>query len=205
MTVRLIPLDCPSCGSALHAEPLDVLFLCDHCGTGAVLGDSGLKQIEATGLLPAPGRRAELWKPAWIVEAEVEVSGRVCADGRATEGWRGERTFVVPAFELAIGELTRLAAALGRVWGAVGEVPREPVTGGILRLEDAMTLVRHMVVGEEVQKPDLLARVEVTIEERSHRLSAIPFERHGDRLRCAVTGVEIAERAGWALRQHKRA
>ncbi|NOZ94247.1 MAG: hypothetical protein GXP47_05845, partial [Acidobacteria bacterium] len=67
----------------------------------------------------------------------------------------------------------------------------EPVTGGILHLEDALTLVRHMVVGEEVRKPDILARVEVAIEERSHRLTAIPFERHGDRLRCAVSGVEI--------------
>ncbi|HHQ49687.1 MAG TPA: hypothetical protein ENK19_12495, partial [Acidobacteria bacterium] len=100
MSVRLVPLDCPSCGSALHAEPLDVLFLCDHCGIGAILGDSGLEKIEATGLLPAPGRRAELWKPAWIVEAEVEVSARVRADGRATEGSKGERTFVIPAFEL---------------------------------------------------------------------------------------------------------
>jgi hypothetical protein len=168
-----------------------VIFLCDHCGMGAVLGESGLEQIEATGLLPAPGRRAELWKPAWIVEAAVEVSNRVQAGGRPTEGWRGDRTFVIPAFELAIGELTRLATALARAWGAVGEVPREPVTGGILHLEDTLTLVRHLVVGEEVHKPDMLARLDVGIEERSHRLSAIPFERHGNRLRCAVTGVEI--------------
>ncbi len=191
MSVQLVHLDCPSCGSALHAEPLDVLFLCDHCGVGAILGATGLEPIEATGLLPAPGRRAALWKPAWIVEATVEVSGRIRADGKPTEGWKDERAFVIPAFELGIHDLTRLAAALARAWGAVGEVPREPVTGGILHLEDALTLVRHMVIGEEVRKPDLLASVKVTLEERSHRLSAIPFERHGERLRCAVTGVEI--------------
>jgi len=205
MSVRLVPLDCPSCGSALHAEPLDVLFLCDHCGTGATLGEGGLELVEATGLLPAPGRRAELWRPAWIVEAGVEITGRVRADGRATEGWKGERTFVVPAFELAIGELTRLAAALARAWGATGEVPKEPVTGGILHLEDALTLVRHMVVGEEVRKPDMLASVKVNIEKRAHRLTAIPFERHGGRLRCAVTGVEITQRATGAFRATARA
>jgi len=191
MTVRLLPLGCPSCGSALRAEPLDIVFLCDHCGSGAVLADEGLSMLEATALLPTPGRRAELWRPAWIVEAHVRVSDRIRSDRRPTPGWEGDRTFVLPAFELPIVDLTRLALALGRAFGATGELPHEPVTGGVLGLDDALVLARHLVVGEEVRKPDMLASVEVAIEERAHRLAAIPFERSGDGLRCAVTGVTL--------------
>ncbi len=191
MTVRLVPLDCPSCGSALRAEPLDIVFLCDHCGGGAILGEEGLSPLEATALLPAPGRRAELWRPAWVLEAHVTVSGRIRADRRPTPGWEGDRTFVIPAFALPIRDLTRLALALGRALGATAEVPREPVTGGTLGLEDAVTLARHLVVGDEVRRPDKLATVDVALELRAHRLAAVPLEDTSRGLRCAVTGVTL--------------
>lgn len=191
MSLRLVRLDCPSCGSALRAEPHDVLFLCGHCGGGATVGADGLAPVETTALLPAPGRRAQLWLPAWLVEATVEVSNRVLADRRETVGSSGERVFLIPAFSLSLPELTRLARALTAAAGATGEVPKEPLPGGILVLEDAITLARHLVVGEEVLKPDLLASVEVVVNPHAHRLAAVPFERDGDALRCAVTGVRV--------------
>ena len=147
----------------------------------------------ARSLAPAPGRRAEVWRRAGVVETHVTVTGRVRADGRPTAGWEDDRIFVIPAFELGIRDLTRLSLALGRAFGATGEVPREPVTGGVLSLNDALVLVRYLVVGEEVRKPDMLATVEVSVEERAHRLAAVPFERTPDGLRCAVTGVTLSD------------
>lgn len=97
----------------------------------------------------------------------------------------------MPAFALPLPDLCRLARALSQVAGATAEVPHEPVPGGRLQLGDALTFVRHLVVGEEVGRPDLLATVEVSVVPADHRVVALPFARDGQRLRCAVTGVSV--------------
>ena len=98
----------------------------------------------------------------------------------------------MPAFALPLTDLVLLARALSEAAGSTGEVPREPIRGGTMAVADALTLARHIVVGEEVRQPDMLASVDVEIRETSHRLVAIPFEDGGDgRLRCAITGVVV--------------
>ena len=163
MTLRLIALDCPRCGSAMTGDGSDVIFFCSHCGSAALLGTEALEPVESSALLPAAGRHARVWKPAWRIEADVTVSERRRAGGRETPGWRGERSFVVPAFALPLPSLVQLSRALSEAAGTVGEVPREPIRGGVLGLEDAVTLCRHLVVGDEVRRPDKLASVEVEI------------------------------------------
>lgn len=195
MTVRLIPLDCPACGSAMTGGTGDSVFLCTHCGGGAVLESERLVPVAATALLPAPGRRAERWLPGWMLETGATIAGRITSDSRMSPPVTVRRRFVVPAFPLPLADLTRLSRALTAVADAVGEVPHEPLPGGRLGLEDALTLVRHLVIGEEAARPDMLASVEVTLTPREHRLIALPFERDGDRLRCAATGVSVAPEA----------
>lgn len=191
MSLRLIPLDCPACGSAMSAAPEDEVFLCAHCGSGAVLGSAGLEIVEAMALLPAPGRRAESWRPGWAIDADVTVARRTTADGRTTPGWSQRRSFVVPAFDLPLGDLVRLGRALSQVAGATGDVPKAALPGGRLSLNDALTLLHHFVVGAEAEKADLLASLEVSVVGAGHRLVALPFENQGDSLRCAVTGVVV--------------
>ena len=191
MTLRLVSLDCPSCGSALRGEGLDTIFFCDHCGDAATLEDDGLHMIESTALLPSPGHHAREWRPAWLVEAEVTVSDRARAKGRRTEGWQGRRTFVIPAFSMPLGDLTRIVRALSEGAAETGEVPREPIHGGTLALDDAVTMIRHILIGNEVRKSDMLASLEVEIEVVESRLVAIPFEETKVGLRCAITGVTV--------------
>jgi hypothetical protein len=191
VSLRLIALDCPACGSAMSGDPSDLVFFCGHCGSAALLGEGGLETVESTALLPAPGRHARLWKPAWVLEAEVTVGARQ-SGGSQSRSWRGDRTFVVPAFALPLADLVILARALSEAGGTVGEVPREPIRGGTLAFEDAVTLARHLVVGDEVRKPGTLETVRVVISEKAHRLAATPFEDAGDgQLRCAITGVVV--------------
>ncbi len=194
MTLRLVSLDCPSCGSALHGEGLDTIFFCDHCGDAATLEDDGLQMVESTALLPSPGRHASEWRPAWLVEAEVTVSDRMRAKGRQSKGWQARRTFVIPAFATPLEDLTRIARALSEAVGETGEVPREPIHGGTLALDDAVTMIRHILIGNEVRKSDMLASLQVDIEVVESRLVAIPFEPTNVGLRCAITGVTV--RAG---------
>ncbi len=191
MTLRLVSLDCPSCGSALHGEGLDTIFFCDHCGDAATLEDDGLQMVESTALLPSPGRHASEWRPAWLVEAEVTVSDRMRAKGRQSKGWQARRTFVIPAFATPLEDLTRIARALSEAVGETGEVPREPIHGGTLALDDAVTMIRHILIGDEVRKSDMLASVQVDIEVVESRLVAIPFEKTNVGLRCAITGVTV--------------
>ncbi|MEJ2188448.1 MAG: hypothetical protein P8Y93_03355 [Acidobacteriota bacterium] len=191
MTLRLVSLDCPSCGSALHGEGLDTIFFCDHCGDAATLDADGLHMVESAALLPSPGHSARVWRPAWLIEADARVSDRIRARGRRTDGWEDRRTFVIPAFAVPLGDLTRLARALSEIAGETGEVPHEPVHGGTMALEDALTVARHIILGDEVRKSDMLASVRVDIEVVTSRLVALPFEPTDSGLRCAITGLTI--------------
>ena len=191
MNLRLISLDCPSCGSALHGEGLDTIFFCDHCGDAAILGEDGLEMVESTALVQAAGRSAATWRPAWLIESEVTVSERVRHKGRRSDGWQERRIYVIPAFEMPLGDLTRIARALAELAGETREVPREPIHGGTLDIDDAVTLIRHLVIGDEVRKSDMLASVMVDIDVVASRLVALPFEQTKDGLRCSITGVTV--------------
>ncbi len=191
MSLRLVSLDCPSCGSALHGEGLDTIFFCDHCGDAATLDADGLHMVESAALLPSAGHSAREWRPAWLIEADIRVGDRVRAGGRRTDGWEERRTFVIPAFAVPLGDLTRLARALSEASGETGEVPNEPIHGGTMALEDALIIARHIVTGDEVRKSDMLASVRVDIEVVTSRLVALPFEPTSTGLRCAITGLTI--------------
>jgi len=191
MTLRLVSLDCPSCGSALRGEGLDTIFFCDHCGDAATLGADGLEMVESAALLPSPGRSARTWRPAWLVEADVAVRERIRHRGRRRGDWEGRRTFVVPAFGMPLDDLNRITRALSEAAGETGEVPRDPIHGGTLAREDAVTLIRHIVIGDEVRKSDMLASLEVDINVVSSRLVAIPFEPTKAGLTCSITGVSV--------------
>jgi len=191
MNLRLVNLDCPSCGSAMHGEGLDTIFFCSHCGDAAVLDDEGLQTVDSTALLPTPGRNARVWRPAWRIEVRLRVHQRVRADGRTTPEWEGRKVFYIPAFDLSLDDTTRLSRALSEVSETLREVPREPIHGGTLSAEDALTLIRHLLIGDEVRRSDMLASVTVDIEEIARGLVALPFEEEDDRLRCAVTGVIV--------------
>lgn len=189
--LNLVNLDCPSCGSAMNGEGHDTIFFCSHCGSAAVLEDDGLAPAEGTALLPSPGRHPNTWRPAWRLELDVRVGQRRRADGRETSGWEGRHVFFIPAFDLPLEDVCRLARALSDVTQTRSEVPREPIHGGTLAHEDALVLVRHLLIGDEVRRSDMLASVEVDTTEVGRGLVALPFERQEGGLRCAVTGVVV--------------
>ncbi len=191
MTLHLVALDCPSCGSALAGDGLDTIFFCQHCGGGAVLADGGLEVVEGVALVPAGGRSAQHWRPGWLVEADLVVADRLRAGGHRTPGWQDRRTFVIPAFGMPLSDLTRLVRAFAAAAPPLREVPREPIRGGSLAVEDAVTLVRHVVIGDEVRRSDMLASVQVDVDVVAKRLVALPFEETSSGLGCSVTGVTV--------------
>jgi predicted RNA-binding Zn-ribbon protein involved in translation (DUF1610 family) len=259
MSYALVRLSCPACGAAMRGEPFDVLFVCPSCGSGAVVEGKSLSRIPSAALAPARGRKAEVWKPGWLIEAKVGIAARETARGggifsaggrdpsflrqavldeiaRKIGGGRGilgeilggiaagsqvegapvriaagaaggarpqasgdararaesdARRFVVPAFELPLHALISLSIGYALAAIQIVDAPRETVTGGVLTLDDALALVLHRVIGAEVGKPDMLASLDVTLTPVAHSLIALPFERRGPALRCAVTGEDV--------------
>jgi len=193
MTLRLISLACPSCGSAMRAQPYDIVYLCSHCSAGAFLGEHQLEVVKSCAILPRSGSRAELWRPAWMLDADVVVAERRLADGRTTPGSSTKRRFVIPAFALSLQDQTELGSALTNAKQSLSTVPHEPVLGGTLSRGDAETIARHLVVGKEVRRPDMLASVQVTLTVYGTYLAATPFARAGEQLVCSVTGRRVSE------------
>ena len=196
MSLKLVNLDCPTCGSAMRGEGFDTIFFCEHCGHAAVLQDEGLDPIDSSALLPAAGRTVRQWRPAWRIEVDVRVHDRVQAGGRSTPGWEGRRVFFIPAFGLPLDDLTRLSRALSEVAESAAEVPRQPIHGGTLALDDAVTLIRHILIGDEVRRSDKLASVVVDVDVVGRSLVALPFDATERRLTCAVTGVTVRVSSG---------
>lgn len=196
MTLRLVNLDCPSCGSAMFGEGFDTIFFCSHCGNAATLGDECLDPVSSSALMPAAGRPVDRWRPAWRLEVDVSVHDRIVHGGRKTSGWDDRRVFYIPAFELPLDDLTRLARALSLTDAAAAEVPREPIRGGTLSVDDALTLVKHILVGDEVRRSDALASVIVDVDVVDRSLAALPFSGGGGAgaLRCSVTGLTVRSR-----------
>jgi len=136
-------------------------------------------------------------RPGWRIEAQVTVSGRRVHGRGVTPGSSGVRTFIVPAFPLPLADLVRLSRALSAGQGEFSDTPRQPCRGGTMDLEDAGAFIRYLVTTEEVEKPDMLASLDVELQVHDHVACALPFEREEGFLRCALTGVRIrAEGAG---------
>jgi hypothetical protein len=174
---------------------MDTIFFCRHCGDAALLGEGGLEMIESTALVPAAGRSARVWKPGWMIEAEITISERTRTGGHHTEGWRATRTFVIPAFEMRLADLTRIMRAFSELDTELREVPRDPIHGGTLAMEDALTIIRHQLIGDEARRSDDLASVMVDIDVLSSRLVAMPWDPSQGKLTCSVTGVSVRTRA----------
>jgi len=191
MDFRLINLDCPACGSAMKGESSDLLFFCTHCGSAAILGDDELELIESHALLPLPGRRAEVWKPAWKIDVDINISDRRLFRGRKTPDSSDKRSFLIPAFAMPVSDLALLSRGLSKLHSTAAEVPHEPCRGGTLAYGDALSFIRYLVVGGEVERPDKLASIKVEITDLAHEIYAIPFQRADRFLICSLTGIKI--------------
>ena len=130
-----------------------------------------------------------------MIEAEITVSERTRAGGHRTDGWRGTKTFVIPAFEMRLADLTRIMRAFAELGTELREVPRDPIHGGTLAVEDALTIIRHQLIGDEARRSDDLASVMVDIEVLSNRLVAMPWDPSKGKLTCSVTGVTVRTQA----------
>jgi len=206
---ELVPLDCPTCGAALHAEGADVVYYCTACRNGYSFDDDerSVHPVEV-GFIAAPNVAVAKHLPFWILPARIEISVRrakgagfsgllrvFATDSRPRGPGAGEGTFAVPAFHCSLDALTRLTRAYSerasdpaQGWG---ELIGERLVGGRYGIDDARKLAHYSLIAGEVDQPDTLRQLRYRIDFDKPRLLGVPFTRSGDGLVDAHFGIPV--------------
>lgn len=218
--MRVTRLVCGKCGSILTGLALDKLFFCSNCGSGWSVDSTGLVPVNvqcrasADSLLPLP---------FWVVKATVHVLKRTVRNEftstmlkfsskfdenvltgktRETGGQSERRTFLFPAFPVnglpGIG--VNLSKQLGKMPAVIGNENRLPdVCGGSISPADASVLARCVAVGQETEKADWLAEIEIVLSSVKSAIIILPCFQEVEKIVIAEMGVSFFRRStpGW--------
>ncbi|PIE52437.1 hypothetical protein CSA37_06525 [Candidatus Fermentibacteria bacterium] len=213
--MKVMRLVCSSCGSSLRGLESDCVFVCSVCGTGWVTGENGLEQVEvehrsqADSLLPLP-----FWKIRTTVHIlrrtvrnEFTVSilrydSRYSPDAmpgkvRETPKSSDRRTLLFPAFYLngLPGTGTMLSEKIDSLPPLLKPEDRFPVVCGCaISPDDTESLARCVAVGQETDKADWLAEIELVLASVEKTLVILPCKAQVEKVSIAETGVSFFRR-----------
>ena len=205
--LRLVPLDCPSCGASVAADGGDIVYYCTACRNGYRFDEESraLQPVEV-GFVSLPDRAVERYLPFWLQPATVTIDRRE-AQGSAFRGLMsfflgadetstgGEGTFAVPAFDAPLDAVIRLTRSYTEALPHLGEKLGERLTGGCYGVEEIRKLAHFTLVATEMDKPDLLKDLDYRIEFGEPRVLGVGFTRRGEGWADAVFGIEVPEPA----------
>ena len=219
--MRITRLVCAKCGGVLSGLGPDRLFFCSNCGSGWSLGRNGLESIRVQCRAAAD---SHLPLPFWMVKATVHVlkrtvrneftatmlrfSSRYEEDVLATKkaetgGHSDRRIFLFPAFP--VDGLPGIGVSLSRhidlLPDEVGQEKQLPdICGGSITPVDAEVLARCVAVGQETEKADWLAEIEIVLSSVESSLVILPCNLEVEKVVIAETGVAFFRRStpGWA-------
>jgi hypothetical protein len=213
--VRLVPLDCPSCGAALTAREQDVVYYCSGCRNGYRLADpdaTGSRPLTRDALLApvevrfvaAPHTAVTTHLPFWLLPARVLIHERLTgsatvngllraflgADGGAA-GTPDAAYFVIPAFALPLATAVELTRRYSAALPGLGQRLGERLLGGSLSARDAQKLAHYALIATEVARPDLLRALRYEIHFGEPCLLGVPFVEREGQLVDACFGVAV--------------
>ena len=225
--MKVTRLVCSRCGAPLSGLRTDRLFICRNCGTSWADSAEGLEQVEVEHR--APGM-SELPLPFWKLRASVYVLKRTVRNEftstilrlgskfdseampgklRASEGSSERRTFLFPAFY--VNGLPGLGVSLSRCISSLPPLIEESsgfpyVCGGSIVPSDARVLGRCVAVGQETEKSDWLAEIELVLSSVKASLVILPCRSEVEKVHIAETGLSFFRRSAprWAtLMEHR--
>lgn len=225
--MKVTRLVCSRCGAPLSGLRTDRLFICRNCGAGWADSSDGLQRIEVEHrALP----EAELPLPFWKLRASVHVLKRIVRNEftstilrfgskydaeampgktKASEGSSDRRTFLFPAFH--VNGLPGLGVSLSRIVSSLPPLIEESsgfpyVCGGTIIPTDAQVLGRCVAVGQETEKSDWLAEIELVLSSVKASLVILPCSCEVEKVHVAETGVSFFRRSApeWtSLMEHR--
>lgn len=214
--MKITRLVCGHCGRILSGLGRDILFFCSNCGHCWSLGENGIESIQVQCRASAD---SDLPLPFWMVRATVHVLKRtvrneftatilrfgsmyeesvLAAKKKETGGVSDKRTFLFPAFHLdglpGIGvSLSQHIHDLPDIIGTEKSLP--DICGGSVTPVDAAVLARCVAVGQETEKADWLAEIEIVLSSVESSLIILPCIQKVEKVIVAGTGVSFFRRS----------
>ena len=159
--VELIALKCIKCDTSIPAELNEVAWVCEQCGLGQRLGETGLLPLEvhySKGVEPSKKGR-----PFWVCEGRVAIDRDTYGLGRKTKDaekfWRHPRKFIIPAFNYPLKDLTRFGPELLRRPPAIHEGDPAPFLPVNLSPDDVPALAEFIVMALEAERKDKVKKI----------------------------------------------
>ncbi|MDH3743622.1 MAG: hypothetical protein OES47_00805 [Acidobacteriota bacterium] len=205
---ELVPLDCPTCGAAVEASGVDVVFYCTACRNGYSfdIENNALEPVDVA-FVAASHIAAHDYRPFWLLSAEVEIRRRGGGRGGDISGILGallgsrssdrramgavDGTFAIPAFHSSLDSTIELVHRYTRALPELGERLGERLLGGCYGVDDAEKLAHFAVIASEVDKPDVLKQLDYRIRFGAARLLGVPFQLEGEVWRDAIYGIGV--------------
>lgn len=225
--MKVTRLVCSTCGAPLSGLGTDRLFLCRNCGAGWADGAEGLEKLDVEHRAP---QDAELPLPFWKLKASVHVLKRTVRNDftstmlrfsskydekampgktRASAGSSQRRIMLFPAFH--IKGLPGLGVSLSQKIDSLPPVIQENssfpyVCGGSVIPRDAQVLGRCVAVGQETEKADWLAEIELVLSSVKVTLVVLPCHAEVEKVHIAETGISFFRRSApeWTLLMEHR-
>ncbi len=205
--LRLVALKCNKCGSLLRAEPNDLVYYCNNCGTGFELINEKdeLVVVNIDFALPIKKQDAEiLYLPFWVFETDIRINSR---DSSATpgsaagfiknifsggDGRKPVTKFYVPAFDTPITNIRKLGIEFTKNQPELESIKKDKLTGCRFSSRDAQKFADFIFLSIEAEKPDMLKNITYSLGLSSPRAIGIPFYKTGVSMTDGILGITIS-------------
>ena len=178
--IHLVPLVCAQCRQPLMAQPGEVAWVCETCGSGSLLENDG--QVRSLPVFYSPSLKPGVkGRPFWVSQGKVSISSRQTYQGdesrAANQFWSLPHLFFIPAFQLSLQEAVSTGMKMLREpggWGqpeAGGRAPFAPVT---TPPEDMQPLSEFIVLAIEADRRDALKTVNFQVQLEPPQLWILP-------------------------------
>jgi hypothetical protein len=197
---KLEAIKCKNCGSGLVVEINDNVTYCGSCGSGFEIINGELQPIEINFASTAiPGNSEVVYKPFWLMKADIEILERTAAGGfiknlfGGSSATSGSLVFYIPAFYCKLDSLKDLASAFTQKNPVASpQKYNSKLTGFAYGKEDAKKLAEFLLISFEAEKSDTMKTFRYNITFNSFEILGIPFYKTGDgKFKDAVLGIEI--------------
>jgi hypothetical protein len=175
--VRLIPLQCPRCQTAVPAQPGEVAWVCASCGQALLLDETiGIQKVDV--FFSAQIQANQSGRPYWV--ALGKVSGLIRQTYRGNESkamdafWEAGRLFYVPAWKLPVADMVNEGVKLLNkpvVMKPGGAAAFYPVT---VSPRDVRPLAEFIIMSVEAARKDALKELNFQIQLEPAQLWILP-------------------------------